>query len=298
MSGKIEYSVVQVADQQRGERLNAGIVIFGSDGLDIRVPKRLEKLRALSNALDVEHVRSSLEALRSIDALHAPDGEMGAIERIALLNSMTPFQLSAPGTFVAPTAASYEDWANRLVRALVEPEPAPTKLVNKRTKLTTSFKAALRAERILARKGEGLTAHRVVQNVQIAEGLAADFVLKNGAMNVIETVDASSEEVSLRKAVSDIAVSALVLEQARMTFGEGNTKSKLVYEASASMERLALPSLEAAAHQGAELVNWASHDERRKFLTQIAMLADPLPTKKEERLAALHASTQGRFNLN
>jgi hypothetical protein len=298
MSGKIEYSVIQIADQQRDERLNAGIVIFAPDGVDVRIPKRLEKLRALSNALDVEQVRFSLEALKSIDSLFVSEGKCSTLERIDLLQSMTPFRLSQPGSFSAPTASSYEEWASRLLQLLVEPEPAKTKIAKKRTRLTTSFKAALRAERVLARKDEGLSAHRVVSNVQIADGLAADFVLKNGAMHVIETVDASSEDISLRKAVSEIAVSALVLEQARMTFGESNTSSKLVYEASSSMEKLALAALEAAAHQGAELFNWASLDDRRRLLTHLAMLADPLPTKREERLAAIHASTQGRFNLN
>ena len=181
---------------------------------------------------------------------------------------------------------------------LVDPEAAPAKLVKKRTKLSTAFKAALRIERVLARKGESLSAHRVVSNVQIAEGLAADFVLKNGAMHIIETVDASSDEATLRKVVSDIAVSALVLEQARMTFGASNTKARLVYDASSIMERIALPSLEAAAHQGAELVNWASHDDRRALIVQISKLADPLPTRKEIKINSLHASTQSKFSLN
>jgi hypothetical protein len=117
-------------------------------------------------------------------------------------------------------------------------------------------------------------------------------------MHVIETVDATSDHGSLRKTVADIAVSALVLEQARMTFGERETKAQLVYDASAAMEKLATPSLDAAAHQGAELINWASHDERRSFLVRMAQLAEPLPSKKEARLASVHASTQGRFKLN
>ena len=298
MSGTHEFAVVQIEDRKRDERLNAAIAVFSVDGLDVRLPRRLEKLRALSGALNIEYIRTSLDELSATDALLRKQGAISVAERIQMIGEVTPFRLSAPGTFLAPSFAVYEEWVDRLLKLLVEPESAPTKLAKKRTRLTTAFKAALRLERVLARKGEGLSAHRVVTNVQIADGLAADFVLKNGCMHIIETVDASSEEVSLRKVVSDIAVSALVLEQARMTFGEQNTQSKLVYDASSSVEKLALPSLEAAAHQGAKLVNWASADDRRRLLVDLSSLAEPLPTKREERFASIHASVQGRLKLN
>ena len=297
VSGRYEFVVVQIEDRRRDERLNAAVAIFTDQGLDVRLPRRLEKLRALSGAFNIDHIRHSLEELACTDAQLCSQNELTVDERLGMINELTPFRLSAPGSFDAPSIASYESWVDRLLKLLVEPEAPPVKLSKKRTRLASAFKAALREERVLARKGEGLSAHRVVTNVQIAEGLAADFVLKNGAMHVIETVDLVSEEFAIRKVVSDIAVSALVLEQARMTFGGKNTEARLVYEASSAVEKFALPSLEAAAHQGAALINWASGDDRRNLLVNLAQLADPIPTKKELN-ARIHASTQGRLRLN
>lgn len=297
MTGKYEFAVLGVADRHRDEKLNAGLIVFGADFADVRLPKRLEKLRALSGALDIEALRSDLLSLKELDSTARSDVGTKPEDRVGFIKLMTSYSLSDLGTFEAHNSDAYERCLARLQKLLIEPEVMPPKFAPKRTRLTTSFKMALRSERILARRGEGLTAHRVVSNVQIADGLAADFVLQNGAMHVFETVDASSDDASLKKVVSDIAVSALVLEQARMTFGENSTKARLVYEASAMVERQAQPSLMAAQHQGAELVNWASMDDRRALISRLTVLAEPIPTKAQMK-SSLHASTQHKFNLN
>lgn len=299
MSGKYEYAVVQLTDSARDERLNTAVAIFSEDGIDIRVPRRLDKLRALSAALDPDKLRALLKQLQELDALSRKQGRVETTSRVEMLNALSPLHFSNPLPFVALTATNYEEWASKLLRNLVEPEPTRLKLTRKRTKLVNILRSAFRSERVLARKGEDITAHRVVPNYQIAEGLLADFVLRNGSMHVVETVDASSEDIPARKVVADIAVSALVLEQARMTFGESATESRLVYEASAAVERIAMPSLEAAAHQGTKLINWASIDDRNKLITQLSSLATPLE-KKGGSLhdTRFHASVQHKLNLN
>ena len=298
MSGKVDYAIIQVADDRRGERLNAGIAFFTDQGLEIRLPRRLEKLRALSNGLDVEKVRSSLLALRDHDSECLKAGICDLHERLERLKLMSPFGFSDPANFVAPSADSYELWARRLLTLYIDPEPSLPSKIKRRTRLTTAIKKAFRDQNILARKGEGLGAHRLVPDVHIADGLSADFVLENGAMHVIETVDASSDVITLRKAVSEIAVSALVLEQARMTYGDKKTLGRLVYDASPSIEKLAAPSLEAAANQGASLINWASHDDRRAFMEKVSALAEPIEKKQAKRLSGIHASTQISMKLN
>lgn len=297
MAGTYEFAVLGISDRRRNEKLNAGLIVFGSDYVDVRLPKRLDRLRALSGALDIDAIREDLLSISVIDGYARQAGNHQVCDRIHYLTLASRFEISEPGTFHAVSGDAYEAALLRLQKLLLEPEIAPPKFSIKRTRLSASVKSALRKERILARKGEGLSAHRVVSNLQIADGLSADFVLKNGAMHVFETVDASSEEVSLRKVVADIAVSALVLEQARMTFGEDNTKSRLIYDASSNAEQHATPSLLAAQHQGAELINWASADDRRSFLVNLATLAEPVPTKAQVR-AAVHASTKHRFKLN
>jgi hypothetical protein len=291
--------VIQVADRARGERLNAGIAIFSEREVDLRLPKRLDKFRAMSAALDAEVLRAAISNLAAFDKLLVQDGMIDVKNRVRMLSELTTFEFTLPTQFSAHSHAAYEEVTGRLLKALIEPEPPRMKPTHKRTKLASTFKKVLRKERLLARPGEDLDAHRVVSNLQIAEGLAADFVLKNGAMHVIETVDASDEEVSPRRVVSEIAISALVLEQSRMTYGEQGTTTRIVYDASAAVERIAMTSLMTAAHQGAELVNWASHEDRTRLLALLASLATPLAAHSTKRDSLnLHASTQKKLDLH
>ncbi len=279
----------------RNERLNIGIVVFNASMIDVRPARNLDKIRAISSALDVDSVRA---ALLSLERFKPEDAGVESSVLRSALRSCSPFELSELGEFEAHSSASYEQAISRILTQLVEPEPAPIRKALRRSRLLTSVKNALKQKRILARKGEDLSAHRVVPGWQLAEGLSADLVLKNGAMHVIETVDAASDEVSIRKLVSDIAVSALVLEQARMTFGEGTTKSRLVYQASVTNEVVAKPSLLAAEHQGAELINWASEADRASLIKEITSLAVPIESKKSKDNSEINASTQHKFRLN
>jgi hypothetical protein len=297
MTRRVPYVVVKVADPIRGEALNAAIAVFDGPLAEVRVPRRLDKLRALSHALDLEAFRESVVRLGELDQMIVQQGVERLQDRLERLRDFSGFEFSEPAWLEAPNHDAYEKAISGLLRHLVEPEPARLQPTLKRTRLLSVVRKAFAAERVLARKGEDLSSHRIVRNYEIAEGLQADFLLKNGAMHVVETVDASDEHTSARKIVSDIAVSALVLEQARMTFGEKSTFARLVYDASPSLEKIATPSLEAAAHQGATLVNWASGDDRQRLLVELASLATPIETKKS-REAHITATTQGRLSLH
>ncbi|MEI9916617.1 MAG: hypothetical protein WDN29_13405 [Methylovirgula sp.] len=105
--------------------------------------------------------------------------------------------------------------------------------------MLTQMKQTFKRERILAKKNEDLSSHRLLANYELDEGIIADLVLKNGAMHVIETVDASSDLETARKAIAEIAVSALILERARMKFEGQELRGKLIYEANSNLERIA-----------------------------------------------------------
>ena len=195
-----------------------------------------------------------------------------------------PVSLSEMGTFSAATVDEYETRVASVMRALVDPEPSTPKVREKRSRLLTQVKQAFRKERVLALRGEDIGAHRLVSSFVIDDGLTADLALRNGAMHVVETADATGDQDALRRAVSEIAVAALVLERARMKFGENETKTKLVYSASPEIEKVALPSLDAAAHQGTELVNWLSVDDRAKFINTLSSVAEPVPRKRQSRM--------------
>lgn len=278
-----KYAIVRLApDDARDERINIGAVIITDDGLDVRISHRLDKIRAISAGLDREILRELLGNLSELDARLRAAGISDEEVRLEAVSRVGPLSLSKAGTFTANDLSAYEDRIKTLLKAMVDPEPAPLKGKEKRSRLLTQIKSSFRQERVLAAKDEDLSSHRIVSAYELDEGLVADLVLRNGAMHVVETVDASGDEDSLRRAIADIGIAALVLERARMKFGEDLTKARLVYNASAVLERIARPSLEAAAHQGAELTNWASADERNRFIHSLTALAIPSEQKRRK----------------
>lgn len=293
-----KFSLLRIAaSPPRDERLNVGIAVFKDGMLDVRLLRSLVKLNALSLAYDPDSIRSAAEVLKELDYTLSEAGDSEEA-RLAKLKEFGAFDFSPIGYFEAHSQDAYEQRISLLMKSFVEPEPAQKRgYRGKVTKLTAALRQAFRSDRVLAQRGEDLGAHRVVPNVELATGLVADFVLKNGAMHVIETVDASSEASSGIRAIKDIALSALTIEQARMTYGDNSTIGRLVYQASAETEAMASSALLAAEHQHIELINWASGDDQRKLLTTVATLAIPLP-RKRSGLHPLNASTQHKFDIN
>ena len=283
MAPSYRFAIIRLApDDGRDERINVGIVVFNDGSLDVRAPAKLDKVRAISAAVDTTALRDLINSLADIDTRFRDAGVEDVEARLKAIGSVGPLVLSDVGSFVAENPSAYEDRLASIMKAMITAEPATMRVKEKRSKLLKQVKGMFRQERVLAKPDEDLSSHRIVSGFELDEGLVADLVLKNGALHVVETVDASGDEDSLRKAVSEVGIAALVLERARMRFGEENIKARLVYSASPLLERVAKPSLEAAANQGAELTNWASADERNKFVHSMTMLATPVPSKRRK----------------
>jgi len=280
MARSYKYAVIRFAPNDiRGERLNIGALIVNDLGVDVRVTRRLERVKAISAAIDYDYLKSLLSNLETLDKQATESGILEHEARLESLARVGPLEMSQIGTFTAENQSFYEQRIAAIMQMLVEPEPAVTRPKVKKTKLFARLKKSFGDERVLARENEGLDSHRIVMAYELVDGLVADMVLRNGAYHVIETVDASGDEHSFRKTVSDIAVSALVLERARMHFGENSTKGRLVYTASTVLERVARPSLEAAQNQGAELINWESSSDRKNFVHLLSSMATPVEKK-------------------
>jgi hypothetical protein len=299
MPQQFEFAILQLApDRSRNERLNVAALVFRDDGLDVRISNRLEKVRALSAAINTESLRTLISNFARLDDISRAEGIVSVEDRISMLNGTGPLAFTGIGFFEANSTTAYESRLTGIMQSLVESEPAPIRVKPKRTRLLSVVKSSFRRERVLAKKGEILDSHRFVQNYKLAEGLVADLILKNGAMHVVETVDFSSDDTSITKAIKDVAVSALVLEQARMNYGAEGTHSKLVYDASSSLEAAMTPSLEAAHHQGTELINWASQNDRDNFINGLSALAIPFEEAKKGRKTRFTATTQSKLLLN
>lgn len=293
-----KYAIARLAAHPvRDERLNVGLIILADGRVDVRPARNLDKVRAISSAIEPNKIRESLVSLATFNDGSDLCSNSLAEDVIADLTSLSPFEFSDCGQFEAHSYDSYEQAVQSILVSLVEPEPSPVKVRARRSKLLSSIKAALKQEGVLARRGEDLTAHRVVAGWPLAEGLSADLVLQNGSMHVFETIDADSDEISKRKVISDVGVAALVLEQARMLYGTTSTKSRLVYTANPANESLLKPALHAAEHQGAQLINWSSHDDRRSLLVDITKSATPIE-RNSKAVRRINASTQSHLKLN
>jgi hypothetical protein len=265
-------------------------VVFGDDAVDVRPAKKLEKIKALSAAVDPSVVKELLRTFRDIDA-RSLDRSMSDEHRYSMLKSIGPIELSELGAFQAHDAASYEDRLVSIFKAMIDPEPSKLKVRRKTSRILQQMKALFRQERVLAVKDEDISSHRIVLGFEIDDGLTADLALKNGAMHIVETVNAARDEDSVRRAIGDIGVSALVLERARMKFGHHQTNAKLVYEASATVENHAHAALEVAESQGAHLVNWASAEQRIGFIHSLSSLATPIETRTRLQKRATYKTT-------
>lgn len=284
MAHSYNFAIIRFSpDEFRGESLNVGVAVMSHSGVDIRACKRLERVKVISQALDLDALSDLLINLTRVDESNRRQGNLTFEQRFDLLAKTDTLSFSRLGSFQAEDAGTYEDRISSILQRFVEPEPGHVRARPKKSKLLTQIRNVFKKQRVLAKKGENLESHRIVTGVELDEGLIADMVLRNGSYHVVETVDASGGENAFRKAVSEIAVSALVLERARMRFGSEQTKGRLVYSASAALENIAKPSLEAAAHQGAELVNWASEQDRLRFVHALSILATPIETKRRTK---------------
>jgi hypothetical protein len=284
-----KFAIVRFApDELRGEQLNIGVAVLGDSYFEVRSTRRLDRVRSISGALDLNSLSALLKNLSSIDADNREAGKLTIEQRLAELGKVGPLKLSEPGTFRSSDPKTLQDRITSILKRYVEPEPTLSRPRPKKSRVLTEVRSMLKKQRVLAQKHEDLDSHRIVPNFELDEGLTADFVLRNGAFHVVETVDVLGDQSAYKKAVADIAVSALVLERARMRFGEEATKGRIVYSAPAAMERVAQPSLEAAAHQGAELINWASETDRMRFIQGLAILAVPLDKKRKQRFFVRH----------
>lgn len=282
-----DFAVIRLAPgDARDERLNIGALVFKQDGLDIRLTRRLEKVRAISAALDQRTLQDVIGQFSTIDQFARESGCQDGVSRHRMLSRIGILSLSGLGK-VDATPALYEERLESILRNLVEPEPQAKRIREKRSSLLTQVKKAFQQERVMARKGETLEDHRILPRFEVGEGLVADLVLKNGVYHVVETVDVSRDDDSLRKAIGEIGISSLTLESARLRFGKQQTKARLVYSASAYTERHAKAALDAAVSQGCELINWGSDKDRERFVSSLVQLATPLPTRHRARQQAM-----------
>lgn len=277
--------------------MNVGLAIQSEANLQIHCPARLEKVRAISLGITSEEIRSDLEQIPQLFRRFDGAG-IDKPEGLKLLRTLTCFEVGAHGEFFAHNEADLEGHITGLLRRYVEPELGPAKPIKKKSaKLRKSIREALKAQNILAKHAEEFNNHKVIANHKLSEGIVIDFILKNSAMHICEAVDLADENVSIAKSIKEIAMSALTFEHAKMAYEGMSVMPRLIYRASAQIEKVIGPSLAAVSHQGAELVNWESGEQRSTLIDNLSEAAVPYPRSKDENYF-IHSSLLPIEKLN
>lgn len=109
------YAILKaIPDQQRGERVNIGIIVFVNGDIDVRFSD-IAKLRAISSGEWNSYVLAAAERMKS---LFAPSEEPKEFfSRYNLLEQVIRF--SDIAWFSAETADEYEERVKQIVAALV-----------------------------------------------------------------------------------------------------------------------------------------------------------------------------------
>ena len=276
MAGSFKFAILRLAPKDvRREVLNVGIAVFHRERLEFHFSKGLDKIRAISRAVDTDDIVSLTNNMAVLYTSLIGQKDADPKTASATISNLGPLSLDDFGAFHAESSYLYQRRVTSLLQMYVDPEPASRKKTAKRSRILSDMKRTFKNERVLAKKHEDLSSHRIVSGLEIDEGLTADLVLKNGALHVTETLDASSEDISLRRVIADLGVSSLVLERAKMTFTEIDVKASLVYVATPAIERSLKPALDAAEHLNVQLVNWSSEKDRSQYMQGLVSLAVP-----------------------
>ncbi|EPL4524044.1 TPA: DUF3037 domain-containing protein [Enterobacter asburiae] len=226
---KFYFSIIKlISDPLRSESINVGILVLTEHGLDIRLLKTEQKLKAVSDRFSlslIEDFTSEIEWLYEITK---------DFKSLSKLCSNGSVQISEPGMFVLRDAIAYESKLEQLMKDYVQ--PAFTSDRSKQNKrIITELKQEFNRAGILGKSHNDLWNHRVVTNFPIAEeeGIYAELLLKNGAYHLTETLDLRGD--SMKQKMGDSALKAITISKAKSVFNTG-VKSFVVYAANSISE--------------------------------------------------------------
>jgi hypothetical protein len=268
MARSYDFAVVKfVPDTIRDEALNAAIVIFGANGLEVHVTPNPERLHAIAPKLVPETLDELKKSLESLDVK-----DLRTEERVARLRRLPGVIISEPGGLLAENDTELRLHVDNLVNRLLTTVRAPAMVPapHKPTALIQELSTRFRKENLLGRDDEDLSKHKVIRNVPVsADGsLRADFVAKNRVMHVTETADLRTSGDISSSRLKNIAVAAVTLDEARRKFGR-RTQRYFVYAGSASAEKKAQGYLRAAEHHAEKVFNFSSRIDRASYFDHI-----------------------------
>lgn len=252
-----KYAVLMaIPDPRRGERVNIGIVAFRSDRVDVRIPEAGKIACLLPGAWDayVANVRDRLTS----NFLPSEDPNSFA-SRFALIEPVV--RLSDLGWFIADSEDQYELQVTDILAELVSrprlerfDDADPTA---RKSKINAEIATVFKNINILAGRNETIDDHKVKRDYYVsgAEGLRADFAVKNGVYHITSTLDLRRESVHIKEA----AWKTIILVEAQRNLGS-DTQCFGVYAAADASQFLRHIEL-LRAHANGGIYNWLNPGE-------------------------------------
>jgi hypothetical protein len=257
MDRSFEFAIVEAKpDQQRGERVNVGLIVLKPDGIDVRLPE-LRKLRTLTG--------HTWDAIAQAYQARLEDARGRGLLRLD--NPLVASELSEVFTFgtrgiLRVGAHDYEERVASILKFLVD-RPVLSRR-QKQERINTEISRVLKKAGVLSERGETIEDHKVVSRfvVSAEKAVVADFAYKaTSALKVVSTLDLRGANSAHAKACEKGATLYFAKEQ----FGS-NTMPFGIY---------AIAPAAAAEHRGeieilgsfaeGNTFNWLDAADRRRF---------------------------------
>lgn len=257
------YSVLQARpSRDRYELVTVGLVVRTEERWDVRVLPDPAKVFALNPAFPPSGLINIQRTISSI--LNGAESFDAARSRLAR-HGNDPGLQAFVGQFLANDEEQYENRISELMKLLVLPpileKSAPLKkpgISRLRTRLRNHFKS----QGLLGTDLDDIGNHKVVERfpINVEQGLYAEFALKNGAMNVTETVDFDVKQIPRK--IQEAQAKSLILSAAKKEFGAGTKRYVIV---SGSNLRQAIPSINLLNDQAEDVFEVTSETDMARY---------------------------------
>lgn len=256
------YALIRLVPfAHRGDVLNAGLVVFHSDRLDVRLnasPQLLNYFNVSSRAVEwiATHLRESDD----------PSIELSA--RIARLSKATGYTLSENGWFTVDSEGQYDQRISEIISEYIEKPKGPSITRKPGSKLSKELRKIFKEYDLFSRDIQDIEKHRVIANMPVgpAGKLHVDFMLKNSRYHATETLDFTNSDHAGSAEIKNAALASVTFQHAKDTLSNVGINCYLVFSASALVEKAISPALKIAQREAVESFNVESREDKMRYL--------------------------------
>ena len=192
--------------RNRNEQINIGLVVFRADGVRVHLCDSLRKVKAVNPRANIEALHTWADALPSmLEGCRTVDAGRAALARFG-----NDWQLEGRGVFSYETEEQYAHRVQRAIDNLVRPAARPKELREPISRLHLDLKKTFSINGWL---GKDIDQHQIVTRYPLGPEVNAEFALINGRLNVIESVDLRTDNLSSKRV--ELRSKALVLDMAK-----------------------------------------------------------------------------------